>query len=106
MRLVPVSPNRWRLHYHAEQTRDPANRISLSNETDTLGLPRLRIDFRMQERDFEGVLVAHEVLDADLRDAQAGALHWDGDRLECLASVRAAAADGYHQLGGACMSTR
>ncbi len=102
--LIPAAPGAWRLHYHAEQTRDADNRVSLSDATDSLGLPKLRIDFRMRDVDFEGVLRAHELLDADLRGAGAGALRFGGDRAEALADIAAAARDGYHQLGGAVMS--
>ncbi|HRP10860.1 MAG TPA: GMC oxidoreductase [Terricaulis sp.] len=102
--LIPVKPGAWRLHYHAEQTRDGANRISLSEQTDSLGLPKLKIDFRMREADFEGVMAAHQALDADLRAVGAGALHFDGDRAHSLADIAASARDGYHQLGGASMS--
>lgn len=102
--LIPAAPGAWRLHYHAEQTRDGANRISLSDQTDSLGLPKLKIDFRMRDVDFEGVLRAHEMLDEDLRAAGAGELRFDGDRAQNLADIAAAARDGYHQLGGACMS--
>lgn len=102
--LIPVRPGAWRLHYHAEQTRDPSNRISLSESTDSIGLPRLKIDFRMRTEDFDGVMRAHEALDADLRAAAAGALAFDGGREQSLDAIRAAARDGYHQLGGAMMS--
>ncbi len=102
--LIPAAPGAWRLHYHAEQTRDASNRISLSEQTDSLGLPKLKIDFRMREVDFEGVMRAHDLLDEDLRAAGAGALRFDGARAQNLADIAAAARDGYHQLGGACMS--
>lgn len=103
-RLTPITPGAWRVHYHAEQTRDPNNRISLSAQTDSIGLPKLKIDFRMRDADFDGVLRAHELLDEDLRDANAGTLRWDGDRAASRATIQAAARDGYHQLGGAAMS--
>jgi choline dehydrogenase-like flavoprotein len=102
--LIPAAPGAWRLHYHAEQTRDPNNRITLSHETDSLGLPKLGINFRMRDVDFEGVMRVHELLDADLRAAGAGALRFDGAREESVAAIAAAARDGYHQLGGAAMS--
>jgi choline dehydrogenase-like flavoprotein len=60
----------------------------------------------MRDIDFDGVLRAHELLDGDLRQAGAGALHFDGDRAASLADIAAAARDGYHQLGGAAMSAR
>jgi choline dehydrogenase-like flavoprotein len=104
--LIPAAPGAWRLHYHSEQTRDAANRISLSARADSIGLPKLKIDFHMRDIDFDGVLRAHELLDGDLRQAGAGALHFDGDRAASLADIAAAARDGYHQLGGAAMSAR
>jgi choline dehydrogenase-like flavoprotein len=101
--LVPASPGAWRMHYHAEQFRDPANRISLSESVDSIGMPKLKIDFTMRDADFESVVRAHELLDADLQAAGAGRLRWHGGPAASLARVRAAARDGYHQLGGAVM---
>lgn len=104
MRLVPIANGAWRLHYHSEQAADAANRVSLCNETDSLGLPKLHIDFRMTDADIKSVMAAHEALDADLRAAGVGALNYDASRSETLAAIAAAARDGYHQLGGAQMS--
>jgi choline dehydrogenase-like flavoprotein len=101
--LTPARVGRWRLDYHAEQPRHEDNRIALAETHDSVGLPKLKIDFRMQDEEIEGVVRAHELLDADLRAAGAGRLHFHGARDECIARVRAAARDGYHQLGGAVM---
>jgi choline dehydrogenase-like flavoprotein len=101
--LVPASPGAWRMHYHAEQFRDPANRISLAGSVDSIGVPKLKIDFAMRDADSISVVRAHELLDQDLQAAGAGRLRWHGDRAESVARVRAAARDGYHQLGGAVM---
>lgn len=106
--LRPLTPARgggWRMPYHAEQSSSAANRVSLSGAlTDSIGLPRLRIEFRFSDDDFESVVRAHELLDADLIEAGAGRLKWRAGRDECVALVRAAARDGYHQLGGAAMA--
>ncbi len=94
----------WRLVYHSEQHSDPANRIGLSDDMDSVGLPKLRIDFRFSERDAESVVRTHDLLDGDLREAGAGRLRWaEGDR---QALVAASARDGYHQVGGAAMGAR
>ena len=58
----------------------------------------------MRDVDFEGVMRAHELLDQDLQTADAGRLRFDGPRGACLEQIAASARDGYHQLGGACMS--
>src|SRR5690606_36063953 len=94
----------WRLVYHAEQKSDPRNRIGLSAQKDSLGLPKLHIDFRFHEHDVGAVVLAHDLLDADLRKAGAGHLRWTAtaDRDQ---SVMLQARDGYHQIGGAAMSS-
>ncbi|MEJ0059605.1 MAG: FAD-dependent oxidoreductase [Terricaulis sp.] len=102
--LIPAGDGRWRMDYHAEQPRYADNRISLSDEVDSLGLPRLRIDFKMKPFEFDAVVRAHELLDADLQAAGAGRLRFHGSRDQCVARVKDAARDGYHQMGGAAMS--
>lgn len=102
-RLTPAAANAWRLDYHAEQPPHASNRISLADTLDSAGLPKLKIDFRMQDEEIEAVVRAHDLLDADLQQAGAGKLIFAGNRAHRIASVRAAARDGYHQLGGAAM---
>jgi choline dehydrogenase-like flavoprotein len=102
--LIPAGEGRWRMDYHAEQPRYADNRISLSDDVDSLGLPRLRIDFKMKPFEFDAVVRAHELLDADLQASGAGRLRFHGSRDECVARVKASARDGYHQMGGATMS--
>jgi uncharacterized protein YoaH (UPF0181 family) len=107
-RISPSSGNSWRLLYHAEHKSDSRNRISLSEKTDSLGLPKLSIDFRFRNEDAAPVVRAHDLLDADLRKAGAGSLRWrpesnrDGSGRE--EAVLSRARDGYHQIGGAAMS--
>jgi choline dehydrogenase-like flavoprotein len=103
--FTPASAQGWLMRYHAEQKPNARNRVSLHvNETDSLGLPKLHIDFTFSAADCEAVVRAHEILDADLRRAGAGQLEWLGARDECISVVRDFARDGYHQLGGAAMS--
>jgi glycine/D-amino acid oxidase-like deaminating enzyme len=101
--LTPVRPGEWRLDYHAEQPRHHSNRISLAEALDSVGSPKLKIDFRIHDEEVEAVVRAHELLDADLQAAGAGRLRFYGGREACVVRVRAAARDGYHQLGGAVM---
>ncbi len=101
---VPSRAGAWRLDYHAEQSCEADNRISLSpTRTDSVGLPALRIDFRFSDEDIDSVLRAHTLLDADLRRAGAGRLALRGAREDCRRAIKAFARDGYHQLGGAVM---
>ena len=103
-RLLPVGGDGWRLHYHAEQRPDPANRVSLSDTCDPLGQFRLKIDYCFAEADIVSVARAHAILDSDLQAAGAGRLRYLGPPESCLERIRAAASDGYHQIGGTRMS--
>ncbi|MCR6644934.1 MAG: GMC family oxidoreductase [Terricaulis sp.] len=102
--LIADASGAWRLCYHGEQMRNAHNRVRLHDARDSLGLPKLAIDFHMNDADFESVLAAHEALDADLRASGLGALRFDAGRAETRAAIASAARDGYHQLGGAAMS--
>jgi choline dehydrogenase-like flavoprotein len=94
----------WRLIYQSEQTSDPDNRVSLGDETDSIGLPKLHIDFRFSEKDIDSVVRAHLLLDEDLRAAGAGSLRWNVPPDRRHATVAELARDGFHQLGGAVMN--
>ena len=103
-RFMASGTNAWRLVYHAEQKPDQANRIGLTDELDSAGLPKLKIDFHFTDADVASVVRAHDALDADLRSAGAGSLAYLVDRDKLRDRVRIQAADGYHQIGGAIMS--
>lgn len=102
-RLTPIRGG-WRMHYHAEQSADPSNRVSLSDERDAAGLRRLKIEYGFSDADIASVVAAHDVLDRDLKASGAGALRYLQDPGDRVAAVRDAARDGYHQIGGAAMS--
>lgn len=105
-RLISSGGGGWRMDYHAEQLPDPSNRVSLSDVgKDSIGLPRLRIDFRFSEKDCESVVRAHQLLNDDLAASGAGRLRMSGSDDDLMARVMASARDGYHQLGGAVMSS-
>jgi len=99
-----AAENSWRLVYHAEQSPDATNRISLLDELDSIGLPKLNIQFRFSTTDVEAVVRAHELLDADMRAAGAGSISYTTRNVDPVSSVLASARDGYHQLGGAIIS--
>jgi choline dehydrogenase-like flavoprotein len=104
-RLLSSGKGGYRLLYHAEQFPDPANRVSLSADgVDSIGLPKLQIDYRFSERDCASVVRAHRLLNDDLTAAGAGRLRMSDSDDELQARVLASARDGYHQIGGAMMS--
>lgn len=87
------------LQYHAEAEPKPDSRVTLSNKTDSLGLPQLRIDLRFSQQDVDSVVRAHDLLDVSLRQADKGDLEYLDASEDRAESVREQATDGYHQLG-------
>ncbi|WP_035663307.1 GMC oxidoreductase [Bradyrhizobium sp. Ec3.3] len=102
--LVRNRGGRYALHYHAEQLPMKSSSVSLSEKRDSLGVPRLVVDFKYSERDAQSVVRAHEVLDRSLREAKIGHLEFRAPREHLVSSVLAQASDGFHQLGTTRMS--
>jgi choline dehydrogenase-like flavoprotein len=60
----------------AEQAPDPASRVRLGEDRDSLGMRRLCLDWRLSELDRHGARVAMEALDAELRRLRLGRLEF------------------------------
>jgi choline dehydrogenase-like flavoprotein len=91
--------HRYALFYHAEQAPNPESRVTLADERDRLGMPRLRIDLRYGEIDARSVAESHKIIDRHLREAEIGRLDYRVAEAERVASALAQATDGYHQIG-------
>ncbi len=91
--------SRYALHYHAQQVANPSSRVVLADQADSLGMPRLRIEFKFCSEDVDSVVRAHEVLDKGLRKARAGHLEYRGDAANRFDLVLQQASDGFHQMG-------
>lgn len=102
--LIRNSAGRYALHYHAEQAPNVESKVTLSNEHDANGSPRLTIDLRYAERDVDSVLRSHELLDQALRQAGVGELIYREPPERRRQSVWNQATDGFHQVGGARMA--
>jgi len=100
--FVRSAANRYPLQYHGEQVPTPESRVTLSDESDEFGMPRLRIDLRYCRQDVDGVVRAHELWDAHLRRHRCGRIEYHAG--DVRASIEAQAADGYHQAGTTRMS--
>jgi hypothetical protein len=85
------------LKYAAEQSPNFNSRVSLGNERDSLGMLRLHVDYRLQERDFQSVYEAHKLLDLELRRQRCGYLTLL--RPDVVNHIREQAGDGIHQMG-------
>ncbi len=89
----------------AEQSPNPESRVLLDRETDALGMPRIRLDWRLQQLDIHTVSRMVDALDRDLarlnlgRAAKSdwlknGLTQWVTDSL-----VSAHPIGGYHHMG-------
>ena len=100
--FIYSASNEYTLHYHAEQVPNPDSRVTLSDETDELGMRRLNIDLRYSDQDIESVVRAHRYWDDYLKQHNCGYLKYKTDQRE--ASVWEQASDGFHQVGTTRMS--
>jgi choline dehydrogenase-like flavoprotein len=62
------------LRAFTEPVPDPANRVTLTDERDRLGRPRVRVAWRMCELERRSLARIHELLDQALRDRGLGGL--------------------------------
>jgi len=90
---------RYGLEYHAEQLPDPESRLTLGDETDRLGLKRLRIRLAFSSADAEAVVRAHESLGGWLGRNRLGRLEHRHRPEDRAAAVLAEAKHGNHQIG-------
>jgi choline dehydrogenase-like flavoprotein len=90
---------RYGLAYSSEQSPRADSRVTLAEELDPLGLPRLRIDPRYHEDDAEAIARAHACLASWLRETGVGALEYRQPEEENAAAVYARAGHGTHQIG-------
>lgn len=96
---------RYGLEFHAEHLPNPDSRLTLAADRDRSGLRRLTIDFRFAEADVDGVLRAHDALEAWLTAEGLGRLIYRIAPDDRGAGVLAEARHGNHQEGTIRMGT-
>lgn len=79
--LVPNADGSFPLEFNAEQTPDPTNRITLLEDRDRHGVPRVHIAWRVGNQDAQAVLRAFQLLRESLEHSGAGQLLFDDERL-------------------------
>lgn len=93
------------LSYHAEHFPSPSSRVTLTDEVDRLGTPRLRVDLRFEQRDAQALFRAHEVLADWLKLTGIGRLRYRQSLEDTPGAILATARHGTHQIGTVRMGT-
>jgi choline dehydrogenase-like flavoprotein len=92
----------YALEFHAEQAPNGDSRITLADTRDSLGMRRLRVDWRTSDLDVGSLERSYGLLAAELQRTGVGALDYEPG--EASAKALAAGAYGGHHLGGARMT--
>ena len=100
-----VRPGRNGTHsieFHAEQAPNTESRVILGEECDARGMPRLRVDWRICDRDVASVRAAYTLLRSELARTGVAELAYDQARID--REIVKDGAYGGHHLGTARMS--
>ena len=101
--VIASKVNTYALEFHAEQAPNPDSRLTLTSERDALGMPRLKVDWRICDIDLASLARSYEVLDRELRRTGAGRLDYDVGTL--IERTRKHGVVGGHHIGTTRMST-
>ena len=93
--VVASKANLFSLDFIAEQVPNPESRVTLDRGTDSLGVPRLKVDWRYTRQDVETVKTAVALLAEDFRRSGVGTLTYDPDTVE-TEMIRYGAYGGHH----------
>ncbi|HEX2826087.1 MAG TPA: GMC family oxidoreductase [Burkholderiales bacterium] len=97
---VPVPPGADRyFQVDVEQAPNRDSRVLLGDQVDRLGMPRLRIDWRITERELRTAAVFVQRLAEECGRLAGGAIDWRSRELETLEVWRGHVHDTYHQAG-------
>ncbi len=100
-RAVTARAQVW-LNIDLEQAPNPDNRIRLSAERDTLGLPKAIVDWRVGPQEHDTAIRYARLLEQEFLSAGFAPLEWLPGLLEGQPPVLA---DTYHPMGGLRMGT-
>lgn len=95
--------NVYPLQYHGEHRPHRDSRVTLADDRDELGMPKLRIDIKFSEEDVRGVIAAHECWDEYLRRTGCGQIEYLHDDLG--EAIMSRSGGGFHQIGTTRMAT-
>jgi choline dehydrogenase-like flavoprotein len=101
--IIKSKANLYSIDFHAEQQPNPSSRVTLTEDRDELGVPRVRIDWRYTQGDVHTITRSLALLAADFKNAGVGTLAYDAASVE-LEMTRYGAYGGHH-MGTARMGT-
>jgi choline dehydrogenase-like flavoprotein len=93
--IIKPKANLFSLDFHAEQQPTLESRVELMTETDALGMPRLRVDWRYTAVDVQTVTRAIALLAEDIERSGIGTLDYDPASIE-FEMTRYGAYGGHH----------
>ena len=101
---IVVSPKSlcYTLDFHAEQVPDPNSRITLTDQRDHFGMPRLRVEWRYSAIDVKTVGASFRVLAEEFERTNVGRLSFEDAEVE--QAIRHEGAFGGHHIGTTRMS--
>jgi choline dehydrogenase-like flavoprotein len=101
--IIRSRANLFSLDFHAEQQPNPQSRVTLGDDLDSLGMPRLRVDWRYTGGDVDTVARSLALLQADLAASGIGRFEYDPSSVE--REMTRYGAYGGHHIGTARMGT-
>jgi choline dehydrogenase-like flavoprotein len=93
----------FRLGMQLEQNPDPESRVTLSNEVDSIGLRRARIDWRISTTEIETAAAVAELIKRELETSGIAKVNLDADVAGRSSDVAARMIDQNHHNGTARM---
>ncbi|BBG00326.1 MULTISPECIES: FAD-dependent oxidoreductase [Pseudonocardia] len=93
--FMPLDSGHCRLRFDAEQTPDPANRVTLDRDRDALGQHRLRVDYRVSASDRDAIATSLGLIGKELE--RTGLAFVDMSDVERVHDMDMT--DGTHQMG-------
>jgi choline dehydrogenase-like flavoprotein len=101
--IIKSKANLYSLDFHAEQQPNRSSRVSLTQERDALGVPRISVDWRYTRGDVDTVERALALLAEDFKRSGVGTFDYDPATIE-FEMTRYGAYGGHH-IGTARMGT-
>ena len=93
--------NIYTLHFDSEQTHIPTSTITLINQKDAYGVPKLKVDWRYSESDVKNLFETYKVVSSAFEKSNAGKMLTSDD--DVISNIKKQSV-GSHHLGSTRMS--